>query len=85
MGFLSVVGRGHLVANVVYERRAPTCRIRRSDPTERHGLSKAMRPMKREGVVESPSPDDELGSRALRCRLYHRQTQPCQHHGKDGG
>jgi hypothetical protein len=35
---LSVGGRRHLLANVVYEERAPTCLIRRGDPTERHGL-----------------------------------------------
>ena len=37
-GSISAGGRRHRIANVVHEGRAPTCRIRRGDPTERHGL-----------------------------------------------
>ena len=37
-GSISAGGRRHRIANVVSEGRAPTGRIRRGDPAERHGL-----------------------------------------------
>ena len=46
-------GRDHLVANVVYEERTPNCRIRRGDPTERHGLVRPKRPYGKKGVVDA--------------------------------
>jgi hypothetical protein len=62
----------HRVANVVHERRTPTCRIRRGDPTERHGL---LRPRGQTVMTRRcwtfAAPNDRLGLRTLTGRFYH--------------
>src|SRR5262249_12130340 len=60
-GALSVVGLRHLLANVVLERRTPSWRIRRGDPTERHGLLRPTGPTVRQGVVGELLQEEGLG------------------------